>query len=232
MNGRFLNPVAFLAADDAYGKSGLKDFKELAADKGIQISGTAKFADTDKDMTAQITQLQRGHPDAYVIWGLPPAAALAQRSLRDLGIDVADYQSFGAANQAFLDLSGKAAEGTLAAGGQLLAPDRLDGDMPLEKRIISFADRFQQKTGSAPDQFAGYVYDAMTIIRDAAKRTVDSGVEGDALARRLRDEIEKTHGLVGVTGIYSYSPDDHAGLDKSSVAMLEVHDGKFVPATH
>jgi branched-chain amino acid transport system substrate-binding protein len=68
MRGRFLSPVAFLAADDAYGRNGLKEFKALAAEKGIEISGSEEFADTDRDMTAQISRLQRGHPDAYVIW--------------------------------------------------------------------------------------------------------------------------------------------------------------------
>ncbi len=232
MRGRFLTPVAFLAADDAYGNSGLKAFKTLAAEKGIQISGSAKFANTDKDMTAQITRLQHGNPDAYVIWATPPAAAIAQRNVRELGIDVPVYQSFGVENQAFLDLSGKAAEGVLIAGGQVPFAQFLDGDNPLEKRIISFAARFQKETGSAPNLSAGYAYDAMAILRDAVKRTVESDVEGEALGRRLRDEIEKTHDLVGVTGIYSYSQDDHAGLDKRSVAMVEVTDGKFMPPTH
>ena len=232
MRGRFLSPVAFLAADDAYGESALKEFKTLAADKGIQISGSERFANTDRDMTAQLTRLQRGHPDAYVIWGTPPAAAIAQRNVRDLGIDVAVYQSFGVENQAFLDLSGKAAEGVLIAGGQLPFAQFLDGDNPLEQRIIAFADRFQKQTGSAPSLSAGYAYDAMAIIRDAVKRTVKSDVEGEALHKRLRDEIEKAHNLVGVTGIYSYSPDDHAGLDERSVTMVEVTDGKFLPASH
>jgi branched-chain amino acid transport system substrate-binding protein len=125
LRGRFLSPVAFLAADDAYGESGLKEFKALARRKGVQISGSERFADSDKDMSAQVTGLQRGNPDAYMIWGIPPAAAIAQRNIRELGIDVPVYQSFGAANQEFLDLSGKAAAGTLIAGGQLLiAPTR------------------------------------------------------------------------------------------------------------
>ena len=231
LKGRFLSPVAFLAADDAYGERGLKEFKALAGQKGIQISGSEKFSNHAKDTTGQVTRLQRARPDAYVVWGMPPAAAIAQRDIRDRGIDAPVYQSFGAANQAFLDLSGKAAEGTLIAGGQLLIARDLDGDNPLEKRIISFADRFK-KTGSAPDAYAGYAYDAMAIIRAAAKRTVDSGAEGETLGRQLRDEIEKTHDLVGVTGIYSYSRDDHAGLDKRSVAMIEVIDGQFRAATH
>jgi branched-chain amino acid transport system substrate-binding protein len=83
MNGRFLNPVAFLAADDAGGERALKDFKALTAEKGIQIGGSEQFAPTAKDVNAQLTRLQRGRPDAYLIWGSPPAAAIAQRDLRE-----------------------------------------------------------------------------------------------------------------------------------------------------
>jgi branched-chain amino acid transport system substrate-binding protein len=232
MRGRFLNPGAFLAADDAEGESGLREFKALAGDKGIQISGSETFANTDRTLSDQLTRLKRGKPDAYVIWGATPAAAIAQRDVRDLGIDVPVYQSYRVANQAFLRLSGKAAEGVLIPGGRLLFAPVLDGDEPQEKRIIFFADHFRKATGLAPNPSAGYAYDAMLIIWNAAKRTVDSDVEGDALGRRLREEIEKTHDLVGVTGIYSYSPDDHAGLDNRSVAMIEVIDGRFLPATH
>jgi branched-chain amino acid transport system substrate-binding protein len=232
LRGRFLNPVAFVAADDADGRAGLRDFQMLAREKGIRISGSEVFANTDRDVTAQLMRLQRGKPDAYVIWGAPPAAAIAQRDARELGIDVPIYQSYRVANRAFLRLSGRAAEGVLIAGGQVLFAPVLDGDEPLKKRIIAFARRFRKATGSAPDPYAGYAYDAMSIIRNAVARTAGGNVEGDALGDRLRDEIESTHDLVGVTGTYSYSPDDHAGLDKRSVAMIEVVDGRFLPAQH
>jgi branched-chain amino acid transport system substrate-binding protein len=232
MRGRFLNPVAFLAAADAYGESGLREFKALAREKGIQISGSERFANTARDTTAPLTRLQRAKPDAYVIWGTSPAAAIAQRNVRQLGIDVPVYQSYRVVNQTFLHVSRGAAEGVLIAGGRLPFAPVLNGDEPQERRIISFADRFRKETGSPPDAFAGYAYDAMSIIRAAARRTVGGDLEGDALAERLRDEIEKTHDLVGVTGIYSYSPDDHAGLDNRSVEMIEVIDGKFLPAVH
>lgn len=225
-----LRSVAFLAADDAYGESGLKEFEALAEEKGIELTGSEKFAATDKDMTAQLTRLQRGNPDAYVIWGIPPAAAIAQRNVRDLGIEAPVYQSFGVANQAFLDLSKESAEGVRIAGGRLLVVGDLQGETPLEKKIISFAERFEEETGSKPNPFAGNAYDAMVIINDAVKRATEADAEGADLRERLRQEIERTKDLVGVTGIYSFSPSDHAGLDERSVVMIEVRDGAFAPA--
>jgi branched-chain amino acid transport system substrate-binding protein len=47
---------------------------------------------------------------------------------------------------------------------------------------------------------------------------------------RVRDEIENTTELVGVTGVYTYSPTDHVGLDERAVTTIEIRDGSFVRA--
>jgi branched-chain amino acid transport system substrate-binding protein len=233
MKRRGLMGVAFLASDDAYGESGLKAFESAAEEEGLTVSGTETFAPTDTDMTAQITRLRRGDPDAYMIWGVPPAAAVAQRNLRQLGIDEPAYQGLGVTNQEFLKLSGASAEGVRIAAGKLLIPSHLQDDDPLAKSIASFSDRYQQAVGQPPNPFAGYGYDAMTIVHAAIERTVQSGVpdSDEELRQRIRDEIERTRDLVGVTGVFTYAPDDHVGLDETSVAMIEVKDGTFVPAT-
>jgi len=45
--------------------------------------------------------------------------------------------------------------------------------------------------------------------------------------KAIRVAIEQTKEHVGVTGIYSYSPQDHYGLEPRSVVMLEIKNGKF-----
>ncbi len=44
---------------------------------------------------------------------------------------------------------------------------------------------------------------------------------------KVRDAIERTKGLVGTGGIFTFSPEDHNGLDIKSFEMLTVKDGKF-----
>jgi branched-chain amino acid transport system substrate-binding protein len=233
MKERDLTTVAFLGSDDAYGESGLKAFKAGAAEHGITISGSETFAPTDTDVTAQLTRLRRGNPDAYLVWGVPPAAAVAQRDLRRLGIDEPAYQGLGVTNQTFLDVSKGAAEGVRIAAGKLLVASSLSKDDPLGKSILRFVDRHEAAIGRPPNPFSGYVYDAMRIVHDAIARAVEGGAEpggGDALRSAIRDQIERTRDFVGVTGVFNFSPRDHVGLDERSVAIIEVKGGEFVPA--
>jgi branched-chain amino acid transport system substrate-binding protein len=46
----------------------------------------------------------------------------------------------------------------------------------------------------------------------------------------LRAAIEQTKGYVGISGVYNLTAEDHNGLDVDSMVMVQVKDGKFVPA--
>ena len=47
----------------------------------------------------------------------------------------------------------------------------------------------------------------------------------------LRDQIERgTKELVGITGIFSYTPTNHLGLDLRAAVMIEVRNGTWTPA--
>ena len=46
-------------------------------------------------------------------------------------------------------------------------------------------------------------------------------------SKAIRGAIEQTKGHVGVTGVYSYSPVDHYGLEPQSVVLLQIQNGKF-----
>ena len=59
------------------------------------------------------------------------------------------------------------------------------------------------------------------LIVDAIERA------GKADPTAIRDALESTEGLVGTTGIYTMSPEDHLGLDLSAFRMLEIRDGKW-----
>jgi branched-chain amino acid transport system substrate-binding protein len=70
---------------------------------------------------------------------------------------------------------------------------------------------------------SGYAWDAIRLIVDAIAKV---GTEPEA----LRAAIEQTKGYVGISGVYNLTPEDHNGLDASSMVMVQVKDGKFVMA--
>ena len=44
----------------------------------------------------------------------------------------------------------------------------------------------------------------------------------------LRAAIEQTKGYVGISGIYTLTPEDHNGLGTDSLVMVKVEQGKWV----
>ena len=63
----------------------------------------------------------------------------------------------------------------------------------------------------------------LTIVANAMKK---AGTDPKA----LRAAIEQTKSYVGVSGVYNLTAEDHNGLDVDSMVMVQVKNGKFVPA--
>ena len=55
-----------------------------------------------------------------------------------------------------------------------------------------------------------------------ARDTITPATKGEA-----RDAIEATSGLAGTTGVYTFTAEDHLGLDLSAFRMLEIKGGKW-----
>lgn len=86
---------------------------------------------------------------------------------------------------------------------------------------MAYKTAFESRTGLPVGTFGGYAHDAFRILMDAIARAESSDPED------VRDAIEATQGLVGTTGIYTFSPEDHLGLDLSAFRLLEIRDGKW-----
>jgi branched-chain amino acid transport system substrate-binding protein len=223
--------VAFLGFDDAYGEGGLAAFEQVIAEKPIEMTGRETFSREDTDVTAQLTQLSRDNPDAYLIWAIPPGADVAQKNLVDLGLDGVVYQSHGVANATFLELGGNAIEGTYLPAGKLLTVDDLPDDDAQKEVLLAYRDSYEEEHGEgSANTFGGHAYDAMLVLEGAIERALDGDADPsdvEAFRSTLRDEIEATSDLAGTGGVFSYSADDHAGLDTDAVVMLQVSGGDW-----
>jgi branched-chain amino acid transport system substrate-binding protein len=58
-----------------------------------------------------------------------------------------------------------------------------------------------------------------------ALKTAQPGTEQFRVA--LRDALEATHELVGVSGVYDMSPSNHNGQDDRAAVLVEVKDGAW-----
>lgn len=214
-----------LARDaSGFGEGVAEMFDEIGAEQGVSVVATEKFAPDATDFTAQMVNLRNADADVNVIWGIPPAAGLAQRAYDQLGIETPVMQSHGIGNQVFLDTAGDAAEGMVAPLGRLVVADQLPDDDPQKEIITTFIDDYTAEFGAGPSTFSGHAYDAWQLAVDALR---EEGTDPQA----IRDHLEGVTDFTGISGIFTMTPEDHAGLPKEALALVTVEGGqwKLVP---
>ncbi len=82
-------------------------------------------------------------------------------------------------------------------------------------------DDYTKKYGSAPSAFGGHAYDAFLLVVNA----VQAGKS--AKPQDIRDNLEKIKGFAGTSGVYTYSPDNHNGLDESAFVTVVIEKGDW-----
>jgi len=210
-----------LARDaSGFGEGVQEMFDEIGKDAGISVVTTERFAPDATDFTAQMVNLRNAAADVNVIWGIPPAAGLAQKAYRQLGIRTPVMQSHGIGNQVFLDTSGAAADGLIAPLGRLVVADQLPADDPQKEVITAFIADYTEKFGQRPSTFSGHAYDAWMLAVDALTK-----VGSDKAA--VRDHLEQVKGFVGISGVYTMTPQDHSGLSAEALKLVTVEGGEW-----
>lgn len=220
MKKRGISKIALLHADSPFGTSGRDQLEKNAASFGIQLVMQQAYGNDDKDMTPQITKIRGAGIDAVVVWATGPGQAIAVKNYRQLGLTQPLYLSHAANDFNFLRLAGGSADDILIPSSKIYVTDSLNASDPQKRLLEEFVRDYQAKYGKPPATFAGNAYDAMMMIAAAIKK---AGTD----RKKIRDAIEDTTDHVGVTAVYSYSPDDHFGAKAESVVLLTVKDGKF-----
>lgn len=223
MEKRNLSKVGVLSGSDSFGASMRKQCLDVVSDYNVTIVGDEIYGPKDADMTPQLTNLRnKDGIDSLMVLGLGSGPAIVSRNYNQLDIDLPLYQSHGVASDAFIELAGaKAVEGFRLPGTPLLVADLLEEDDPQRPLVKKYKTDYESKTGETVSTFGGYSYDALLLIVDAIERA------GSAEPQAIRDALEQADGVVGTTGIYTMSPEDHLGLDLTAFRMLEIRDGKW-----
>lgn len=193
---------------------------ELGSERGITLTTTEAFEPSATDFTAQMTNLRAADADAVIIWGITPSAGLAQAAFVQIGVDKPVYQSHGVANDAFFEAAGPAADGVIAPMGRLLVADQLPDDDPQKAVIDQFIADYTAAFDSPPSSFAGHAYDAWKIGTAAI---AEAGTDPES----LRTAIEETSDFVGISGIFTMTPENHSGLTADALIMAIAEGGRW-----
>lgn len=215
---RKLTKVALITGDGGFDKSGHEQLLKLAPEYGITIIADESYGNKDTDMTAPLTKIRATDAQAIINFGFGQAPAIVTKNIKQLGIKLPVYQSHGVASRTFIDLAGDAAEGIRLPAAALVVAEQLpDGD-PQKPVLLAYKKQYEAKYGPV-STFGGHAYDGLFIAVEAVKRA------GGTDKAKVRDEIEKTNGFIGASGVFNMNPDDHMGLSLDAFKMVEIHNG-------
>ncbi|GAA0959121.1 ABC transporter substrate-binding protein [Virgisporangium aurantiacum] len=215
--------IGLVRDSSAFGEGVAELLNELGKADGISVVVTEKFAPDATEFTAQMLNIRNAKADMNLIWGIPPAAALAQKAYKQLGITAPVMQSHGIGNQVFLDTAGPAADGLVAPVGRLVVADQLPASDPQKAVLTKFVADYKAAYNETPSTFAGHAWDAFQLAADAFKAV---GTD----KQKVRDKLEQVKGFVGITGIYMMTAKDHSGLGKDALVLVTVQNSKWALA--
>ncbi len=223
LKARKLTKIAIIAGTDAFGKSMHDQCKTVTGKYGIEVLHEETYGPRDSDMTPQLTNIKaKAGVQAVINPGFGQGPAIVTRNYKQLGIAAPLYQSHGVGSKQFIELATPAAaEGVRLPAAALLVADKLPDSDPQKKVVVGYKTAYEKKTGQPVSTFGGHMYDGLMLYVEAAKRAKSAD------KAKVRDEIEKTKGLVGTGGVVNMSATDHLGLDLTAFRMLEIKNGDW-----
>nr|WP_211922145.1 ABC transporter substrate-binding protein [Desulfolutivibrio sulfodismutans] len=225
LKAKGITSVAVMTAKDAFGQDGLNHLKNLAGKYGMDIVAEETFDPKGTDFSAQAFKLTTASPKAVIIWTIGPAGAIVAKNFAALpGDKPLVVECHGQPGSEFLQLAGPAANGVIMPATKLMAPDSLPASDPQAAVVRAFIADYDKEGIQAKfpiNTHSGYAFDALILLQAGLQKA------GKADPAALRDALETLKNVVGVSGVFTITPEDHNGLSTDSMVMLEVVDGKY-----
>lgn len=221
--------LGFIGFSDPYGESWLNEIKAAAEPAGIKIVAVERYARNDTSVIGQAVKLLSAKPDAIMIAGAGTPAALPQKTLVERGYKGPIYQTYGIANNDFLKVAGKDAEGAVFAAGGVVVANQLDPSNPTRPIAMGEIQAYENAYGKGSmNIFAANTIDTNLLLRKALPAALAKAKPGTAEFRAaLRDALEQVRELVTTQGIINMTPEDHVGYDKRAVVAIQVKNGAW-----
>lgn len=202
--------VVMYSNDDAFTESGYDVMSSSLEEQGVEVLDTLTFSVSDTDFRSLLTAAKQLEPDAIVVSALIEAAIPLVTQARELGIDQPIIGGNGFNNPQLMADAGDAAEGVIVGAAWNSASDSPEN--------TEFMAAFEEKYGSAPDQFAAQAYTGLKVI-DHAVRLNCSGERTD-----VQDGLTQVKDLATPLGSLTINADRDA--EHPAVVQI-VKDGSF-----
>lgn len=212
--------IAVMSSQDGYGDGGRSELLAQSPNYGIKIVFDDRYTMEDTDITPIINKVKKTDAQVVLNWSSLRAPVIMTMNYRQVGMELPLYLGSAALSQAYLDASGKTADGVMTAGLKFYGADTLPDSDPQKKVIMDYRTQYQKIYGKETNQFGACAFDGFNILVSALKK---AGVDKS----KLRNAIEQTKQYVGVNGIFSFSPHDHRGLSKESIVIYQAGGGSW-----
>ncbi|MCF8057398.1 MAG: ABC transporter substrate-binding protein [Desulfocapsa sp.] len=220
-----ISKIAVLAGNTGFGKAGKQQLTDIAPEFGIEIVEAEVYDKKSNDLSAVVAKIKANKDvQAVVNWSIVPAQAIVAKNMRQAGWEVPLFQSHGFGNIKYVEAAGAAAEGIIFPAGRLLIADTLPADNPQKALLMEYKKNYEAKFNESASTFGGHAYDAITILAAAIAEVGND-------RHKVRAAIENLKNFPGTGGVFSFSAEDHNGLDIDAFQMMTVKDGKFVAYT-
>ena len=222
MQRQSITTIAVASGNDGFGKAGKEQLEKLAPEFSIRLALSETYDSKATDLSALVAKMKANPAiQAVVNWSVAPAQAIIAKNMRQANWRVPLFQSHGFGNIRYAEAAGAAAEGIIFPCGLLLVAESLPDEHPQKALLMQYKTEYETLHKEQASAFGGYAYDALNMVAAAVR-------VGGTDRARVRDAVEGLKNFPGVGGVFSFSPEDHNGLDIDSFAMMTVKDGRFI----
>ena len=222
MQRQSITTIAVASGNDGFGKAGKEQLEKLAPEFSIRLALSETYDSKATDLSALVAKMKANPAiQAMVNWSVAPAQAIIAKNMRQANWRVPLFQSHGFGNIRYAEAAGAAAEGIIFPCGLLLVAESLPDEHPQKALLMQYKTEYETLHKEQASAFGGYAYDALNMVAAAVR---SAGTD----RARVRDAVEGLKNFSGVGGVFSFSPEDHNGLDIDSFAMMTVKDGRFI----
>ena len=130
--------------------------------------------------------------------------------------------SLGASSSAFTELAGDAVEGTYMVTGKVWVADQLPASDPQKPVLESFIRSYRSRYGQDPSPIAGMAYDCMLLLAKALEKAGPQPTRAS-----VRDALEQLGPVVGISGVFHITSQDHQGLTEADLVIARMSQGRW-----
>jgi len=204
--------VAFIARNDDWGRATSGVYQARLRELGGTVLSSEFYTPGEKDFYSFLTKIKALNPEAINLVDISGPAATQVKQVTELGIKTTILGSDGPITDAFIKLSGKAAEGI-----PLVVRYGANLDTPRNKAFVAaFKAR---RAGEEPDQYVQAGYDSVYLQAEAIKRA------GSTDPAKMREALAKSD-YVSVSGSPIRFDERNQATPKLYVAVIK--DGRRV----